>query len=69
MILDLTPMLSTDDARIVLKYVDCALIVARAEQTRMSDLDDCEREVAQYTNVLGTVLNDCQHDSGPKKYY
>lgn len=69
MILDLTPMLSTDDARIVLKYVDCALIVARAEQTRMSHLDDCEREVAQYTNVLGTVLNACHHGSGPKDYY
>jgi protein-tyrosine kinase len=69
MILDLTPMLSTDDARIVLKYVDCALIVARAEQTRISHLDDCEREVAQYTNVLGTVLNACQDGSGPDEYY
>ncbi len=61
MIFDLSPMLVTDDARAVLKNVDCALIVARAEQTRMSQLDTCEREVAEYTNVLGVTLNDCRH--------
>jgi Mrp family chromosome partitioning ATPase len=63
MIFDLPPMLSTDDARAFLKNVDCALIVARAEHTKMGQLDQCEREVAQQTNVLGVVLNNCRHST------
>ena len=60
-IFDVPPMLVTDDARAVLKNVDCALIVARAEYTRVSQIDVCEREVSEYTNVLGVVLNSCRH--------
>lgn len=69
MIFDLPPMLSTDDARAFLKNVDCALIVARAEQTTMSQLDQCEREVAQHTNVLGVVLNNCRHSTQEDRGY
>lgn len=69
MIFDLPPMLSTDDARAFLKNVDCALIVARAEQTKMSQLDQCEREVAQQTNVLGVVLNNCRHSTQDDQGY
>lgn len=61
MIFDLSPMLVTDDARTVLKNVDCALIVARSESTSIARLDVCEREVAEHTNVLGVVLNDCRN--------
>lgn len=69
MIFDLGPMLQTDDARAVLKYVDCALVLAKAEQTRASHLDTCEREVGQLTNVLGVVLNDCRHVEAETDYY
>ena len=69
MIFDLPPMLVTDDARAFLKNVDCALIVARAEQTRVSQLDICEREVAEHTNVLGVILNNCRHVSDDEEYY
>ena len=69
MIFDLPPMLVTDDARAFLKNVDCALIVARAEQTRVSQLDICEREVAEHTNVLGVMLNNCRHVSDEEEYY
>lgn len=69
MIFDLPPMLSTDDARAFLKNVDCALIVARAEQTKMSQLDQCESEVAQQTNVLGIVLNNCRHSTQEDQGY
>lgn len=69
MILDLPPMLVTDDTRAVLKNVDCALIVAGAEHTRMSQLDVCEREVSEHTNVLGTVLNNCRHVTEEESYY
>lgn len=69
MMFDLPPMLVTDDARAVLQNVDCALIVARAEQTKMSQLDVCEREVGELTNVLGVVLNNCRHLSSDDQYY
>lgn len=56
-IFDLPSVLVNDDTRAFLKNVDCALIVARTNATRYSQLDVCEREVAEQTNVLGTVLN------------
>ena len=68
MLLDLPPMLATDDARAVLKHVDCALIVSRADHTRVGQLDTCEREVAEHTNVVGITLNDCRHMDGESSY-
>jgi protein-tyrosine kinase len=68
MIFDLPPMFVADDTRAFLKNVDCALIVARAEHTKSSQLDQCEREVAELTNVLGVVLNDCRHVSREDEY-
>ena len=35
------------------------IIVAGAESTTVSQIDEVEREVAQYTNVAGIVLNKC----------
>lgn len=60
-IFDLPPVLVGDDTRAFLKQVDCALIVAKAETTSTSQIDVCEREVAEQTNVLGIVLNQCRH--------
>jgi protein-tyrosine kinase len=57
MIFDLPSVLVNDDTRAFLKNVDCALIVARASKTRYGQFDACEKEIAQQTNVLGTVLN------------
>ena len=57
MIFDLPSVLVNDDTRAFLKNVDCALIVARANTTRYSQFDTCEREISEQTNVLGTVLN------------
>ncbi|WP_254685028.1 tyrosine-protein kinase family protein [Tateyamaria omphalii] len=65
MIFDLPAILSGDHARAFLKNTDCALIVALAEKTRFSQLDVCEREVAESTNVLGVVVNGC-HPSAVK---
>lgn len=67
MIFDLPSILIGDDARAFLQHVDCALIVARAEQTRYGDFDSCEREVAEYTNVLGVVLNGYRQDRAAKQ--
>jgi len=57
MIFDLPSVLVNDDTRAFLKNVDCALIVARANKTRYNQFDQCEREIAEHTNVLGVVLN------------
>jgi Mrp family chromosome partitioning ATPase len=57
MIFDLPSVLVNDDTRAFLKNVDCALIVVRANTTRYSQFDTCEREIAEQTNVLGVVLN------------
>jgi MinD-like ATPase involved in chromosome partitioning or flagellar assembly len=60
-IFDLPPVLVSDDTRAFLKDVDCALIVAKADATSVSQIDACEREIAEHTNVLGVVLNQCRH--------
>ena len=57
MIFDLPSMLVNDDTRAFLKNVDCALIVVRGNTTTSGQLDICEREIAEQTNVLGVVLN------------
>lgn len=57
MIFDLPSVLVNDETRAFLKNCDCALIITRANTTRYNQLDICEREVAEHTNVLGTVLN------------
>jgi len=57
MIFDLPSVLVGDNTRAFLKNVDCALIIARANATKYSQFDACEREVAEYTNVMGTILN------------
>lgn len=64
MIFDLPSILIGDDARAFLQHVDCALILVRADQTRYGDFDSCEREVGEYTNVLGVVLNGYRHSEG-----
>lgn len=61
MIFDLPPVLVSDEARAFLKLVDCVLIVAGAESSTMTQIDQCEREVAEYTNVAGIVLNKCRY--------
>ena len=57
MIFDLPSVLVGDNTRSFLKHLDCALIVARAGNTKYAHFDKCEREVAEYTSVIGTVLN------------
>lgn len=60
MIFDSPPLLVSDDTRAFLREVDCALIIARAESSTVAQIDICEREVAEQTNVLGIVLNQCR---------
>ena len=63
-IFDLPPLLSSDNARAFLKQVACALMVALAERSTVTEVDECEREIAEQCNVIGVVLNHCRHIDG-----
>lgn len=69
MIFDLPPLLASDDTRAFLRNVDCALMVARAETSTVAQIDTCEREMAEHTNVLGVVLNRCRQDTDTDGFY
>lgn len=63
MIFDTPPMLVTDDTLAFLKYADCALIIAAADSSTTVQVDNCEKEIAEQTNVMGVVLNKCSYAS------
>jgi protein-tyrosine kinase len=67
-IFDLPPLLVTDDTRAVLKDMDCAILVAKSGTTTVAQIDVCEREIAEHTNMLG-VLNQCQDADDDYGYY
>lgn len=60
-IFDMSPMLASDDNVGFLGNADCALLIAAAESTTLPNIDICEKEIAQLTNVLGVVLNKCRY--------
>lgn len=60
-IFDMPPMFVSDDAMAVMGRMDCVLIIAAAESTKIKEIDRCERELAAQTNVLGVVLNKCRY--------
>ena len=70
MIFDMPPMLVGDDASAFLGNVDCAILVAEAGSTTTTQVDTCEKELAEQTNVLGVVLNKCRFGlEGKAGYY
>lgn len=60
MLFDTPPVLVSDETRGFLRQVDAVLIVAGAEVSTIAQIDEVEREVAQYSNVAGVVLNKCR---------
>ena len=60
MLFDLPPVLVSDETRAFLKLVDAVLIVAASDASTISQIDECEREVSEYSNVAGVVLNKCR---------
>lgn len=57
---DMSPMLVNDDAISFLDQVDCALMVAAADETTVTEVDRCGKDLAKRTQVLGVVLNKCR---------
>lgn len=68
MIFDMPPLMSSDDNYGFLKNVDCALIMAEADNTTIEQVDQAERQVAELTNVMGVVLNKCRYNDGVYGY-
>lgn len=65
---DMPPMLATDDNVGFLHNVDCALLVSAADSTSVAQLDVCEKELSELTNVLGVVLNKCRFSDDEQGY-
>ena len=66
---DLPPTLICDDVLAFLPNVDCVLIVAGAEISTLDEIDRCERELSEQTNVLGVILNKCRYVHDQYGYY
>ena len=60
-IFDMPPLRGNDDTLGFMSQVDAALMVAAAESTTLSQIDICERELSNITNVVGVVLNKCRY--------
>jgi Mrp family chromosome partitioning ATPase len=63
LVYDLPPVLQSDDVMAFLPHLDCVLLVAGAEKSRLDEVDKCEKDLADQTNVLGVVLNSCRYMS------
>jgi protein-tyrosine kinase len=61
MIFDMPPMLSSGEMMGFADQVDCVLLVAAAELTTLEEIDMCERNLSEATNLLGVVLNKCRY--------
>lgn len=57
---DMPPMMTGDDTLAFLDQVDCALMITAADETPVSQIEQCGKELATYTQVLGVVLNKCR---------
>jgi Mrp family chromosome partitioning ATPase len=60
-IYDLPPMLVGDHVTGFLSHVDCVVLVAAAEASTLAEVDHCECELAEKSNLLGVVLNKCRY--------
>jgi protein-tyrosine kinase len=67
-LIDMPPMLAADDNIGFLPSVDCALLVSAADSTTIAQLDVCEKELSELTNVLGVVLNKCRYTDENHSY-
>ena len=68
MVFDTAPVLVSDDTLALAAHVDCVLIIAATEETTIKEIDICERELAERTNVMGVVVNKFRY-SGPEYGY
>lgn len=65
-LVDMPPMLATDDVIAFLPNLDAVLLIVAAGATKISEVDECERELSERTNVMGVILNKCEYT--PENY-
>ncbi len=68
-IYDLPPMLVSDDTIGFLPHVDCVLLIAAAGQTKVAEIEECERLLGETTNFLGVLLNKCEANNSDAYQY
>lgn len=56
-IYDTSPVLVSDDALSVMAHADCAMMVVAAGETRAREIEESEKLIAEWTELLGVVLN------------
>jgi hypothetical protein len=66
-ILDLPPMLSSDDVLCILPYIDCALLVAAVGQSKRADIEESIRHL-ESTPLVRLVLNKSTEDASSLYY-
>ena len=59
LIVDLPPMLSSDEVMAFQPHVDACFLVAAAGQTTAKEIEECEAEFREEDAFLGVVLNKC----------
>jgi protein-tyrosine kinase len=67
-IFDLPPLLTGHDVMSILPQVDCALLVAAAGASRISEVEECYR-VMHETNVVRVILNKAPASPSHYAYY
>ena len=67
-ILDLPPMLSSDDVIAVLPHIDCVLLVAAVGQSKVSEVEECNRHL-QSTHLVRVVVNKAPEANSNYYYY
>ncbi len=68
-IYDLPPMLVSDDTIGFLPQVDCVLLIAAAGQTKVAEIEECERLLGEATNFPGVLLNKCEDKTSDAYQY
>jgi MinD-like ATPase involved in chromosome partitioning or flagellar assembly len=67
-LVDMPPVLGSDDVLAFLPNVDCTLLVVGAGLTSIAQVRRCEKELANETNLLGMVLNKCRYGQSSGYY-
>ncbi|MEM9096047.1 MAG: CpsD/CapB family tyrosine-protein kinase [Pseudomonadota bacterium] len=68
-IIDLPPLLSTDDALAALPMLDCVMLVISSGHTKRKEVQQCERLLQDQVNFLGCVINKCEERLFERYYY
>ena len=67
-VLDLPPMLLSDDVIALAPQLDCVLLVAAIRHSKVSDVEDCVRHL-QPSQLLRVVANKAMEANAQYNYY